>query len=122
MMIQMKEPKSSWEIVNVDWVAALPSGVDRRYNACLVLVDMYRNTPMFLPCHKDDTAMDSEIMIWNRVIYHTGLFQYIMTDRDPKFTSELWTNIHNLVGTTLSSTNSYHPQTDGLAEGMIQAL
>ncbi|MBW0541226.1 hypothetical protein O181_080941 [Austropuccinia psidii MF-1] len=70
-MIQIQEPKSSWEIVHMDWVTALPPGGDRSYNAFLVLVDRYRKTPMFLKCHKDDTA----IMILSKVISHTGLFE-----------------------------------------------
>ncbi|MBW0506343.1 hypothetical protein O181_046058 [Austropuccinia psidii MF-1] len=77
---------------------------------------------MLLPCHKDDTAMDTAIMIWNKVISHTGLFQNIISDRDPKFTSALWTNLHNLFGIKLSFSTAYHPQTDGLAERMIQTL
>ncbi|MBW0576022.1 hypothetical protein O181_115737 [Austropuccinia psidii MF-1] len=89
MMIQLQEPKSPWEIVHMDWVTALPPGGDRSYNACLVLVDRYSKTPMFLPFHKDDTAMDTAIMIWNKVISHTGLFQNIISDRDPKFTSAI---------------------------------
>ncbi|MBW0553139.1 hypothetical protein O181_092854 [Austropuccinia psidii MF-1] len=97
-MIQIQEPQSPWEIVHMDWVTALPPGGDRSYNACLVLVDRYSKTPMFLPCHKDDKAMDTDIMIWNKVISHTGLFQNIISNRDPKFTSALWTNLHNLFG------------------------
>ncbi|MBW0562752.1 hypothetical protein O181_102467 [Austropuccinia psidii MF-1] len=77
---------------------------------------------MFLPCHKDDTAMDTAIMIWNKVIGHTGLFQNIISDRDPKFTSALWTNLHNLLGTKLSFSTAYHPQTDCLAERMMKTL
>ncbi|MBW0526194.1 hypothetical protein O181_065909 [Austropuccinia psidii MF-1] len=75
---------------------------------------------MFLPCHKDDTAIDTAIMIWNKVIDHTGLFQNIISDRDPKFTSALRTNLHNLFGKKLSFSKAYHPQTYGLAEIMIQ--
>ncbi|MBW0584808.1 hypothetical protein O181_124523 [Austropuccinia psidii MF-1] len=77
---------------------------------------------MFLPFHKDDTAMDTAIMIWNRFISHTGLFQNIKSDRDPNFTSALWTNPHNLFVTKLSLSTAYHFQTDGLAERMIQTL
>ncbi|MBW0503641.1 hypothetical protein O181_043356 [Austropuccinia psidii MF-1] len=115
MMIQIQEPKYPWEIVHMDWVTALPPGRDRSYNACLVLVDRYTKAPMFLPCHKDVTAMDAAIMIWSKVISHTGLFQNIISDRDPKFTSELWTKLHNLFGTKLSFSTAYHPQADGLA-------
>ncbi|MBW0562750.1 hypothetical protein O181_102465 [Austropuccinia psidii MF-1] len=77
---------------------------------------------MFLPCHKDDTAMDTAIMIWNKVINHTGLFQNIISDKDLKFTSALWTNLHNMFGAKLSFSTAYHPQTNGLAERMIQTL
>ncbi|MBW0534689.1 hypothetical protein O181_074404 [Austropuccinia psidii MF-1] len=89
MLIQIQEPNCPWERVHMDWVTALPPGGDRSYNACLVLVDKDRKTPMLLPCHKDDTAMDTAIMIWNKGISHTGLFQNIISDRDPKFTSAL---------------------------------
>ncbi|MBW0491204.1 hypothetical protein O181_030919 [Austropuccinia psidii MF-1] len=122
MMIQIQEPISPCEIAHMDWVTALPPGGDRSYNACLVLVDRYSKTPMFLPCHKDDTAMDTAIMIWNKVISHTGLFQNIISDGYSKFTSALWKNLNNLFGTKLSFSTAYHPQTDGLAERMIQTL
>ncbi|MBW0522125.1 hypothetical protein O181_061840 [Austropuccinia psidii MF-1] len=122
MIIQIQEPKSPWEIAHMDWVTALPPGGDRSYNASLVLVYRYSKTPMFLPFHKDDTAMDTAIMIWNNVISHTGLCQNIISDRDPKFTSALWTNLHNLFETKLSFSTAYHPQTDVPAERMIQTL
>ncbi|MBW0523938.1 hypothetical protein O181_063653 [Austropuccinia psidii MF-1] len=77
---------------------------------------------MFLPRHRDDKAMDTAVMIWNKRISHTALFQNIISDRDPKFTSVLWTNLHNLFGTKLSFSTAYHPQTDGLEERMIQTL
>ncbi|MBW0592921.1 hypothetical protein O181_132636 [Austropuccinia psidii MF-1] len=119
MMVQIQEPKSPWEIVHMDWVTALPPGGDQSYNACLVLVDRYSKTPMFLPCHKDDTAMDTVIIIWNKFISHTCLFQNIISDRDSKFTSASWINLHNLFGTKLSFSKAYHPQTYGIAERMI---
>ncbi|MBW0543556.1 hypothetical protein O181_083271 [Austropuccinia psidii MF-1] len=66
--------------------------------------------------------MDADLLLWNRVIPHTGLFQNIISYRDPKFTFELWTNLHRLFGSKLSFSTAYHPQTDGLAERMIQTL
>ncbi|MBW0565942.1 hypothetical protein O181_105657 [Austropuccinia psidii MF-1] len=119
LMIHIQDPSTPWEVVHMDWVTALPPGGDKSYNACLVIVDRYSQTPIFLPCHKDDTAMDTALLIWNRVISHTGLFKNIISDRDPKFTSALWTNLHNLLGKKLSFSTAYHPQTDGLAERMI---
>ncbi|MBW0559133.1 hypothetical protein O181_098848 [Austropuccinia psidii MF-1] len=66
--------------------------------------------------------MDTDLLIWNRVVSWTGIFTNIISDRDPKFTSALWTNIHQLFGTKLSFSTAYHPQTDCLAGRMIQTL
>ncbi|MBW0495687.1 hypothetical protein O181_035402 [Austropuccinia psidii MF-1] len=106
----------------MDWVTALPPGGDRSYNSCLVILDKYSKTPIFLPCHKDDTAINTALLLWNGVISHKGLFKNIISDRDPKFTSALWTNLHRYFGTKLSFPIAYNPQTDGLAERMIQTL
>ncbi|MBW0561895.1 hypothetical protein O181_101610 [Austropuccinia psidii MF-1] len=102
----------------MNWVTILPPGGDKSYNECLVIVERYSKTPIFLPCHKDDTAL----LIWNRAIFHTGLFKNIIGDRDPKFTSALWTNLNKCLGTKLSLSMAYNPQRDGLAERMIQTL
>ncbi|MBW0557639.1 hypothetical protein O181_097354 [Austropuccinia psidii MF-1] len=121
-MIHIQEPKLPWEVVHMYWVTALPLSGDKGYNACLVIVDRNIKASIFLPCHKDDTAMDTALLLWSRIISHTGLFKNIISDRDPKFTSALWTNLHRLFGTKISFSTAYHPQTDGLAEGMIQTL
>ncbi|MBW0561195.1 hypothetical protein O181_100910 [Austropuccinia psidii MF-1] len=91
----------------MDWVTGLPPGGDRIYNACLVVVDRFSSTPIFLPCQNDDTTL----MIWKRVISWTGIFKDIISDRDPKFTSALWTSLHQLFGTKFS-----------FSERMIQKL
>ncbi|MBW0501502.1 hypothetical protein O181_041217 [Austropuccinia psidii MF-1] len=82
----------------------------------------YRKTPILLPFHKYDTAIHTALLLWSRVISHTGLFKNITSDRDPKFTSALWTKLHRLFGTKLSVSTAYHPQTDFLADRMIQTL
>ncbi|MBW0576166.1 hypothetical protein O181_115881 [Austropuccinia psidii MF-1] len=121
-IIHIQEPSTPREVVHIDWVTALPPGGDKSNNACLVIVDRYSKTPIFLTCHKDDTAMDTAIFIWNRVISHTSLFRNVISDRDPKFTAAFWTNLHERLGTKYHSSTAYHPQTDGLAERMIQTL
>ncbi|MBW0542024.1 hypothetical protein O181_081739 [Austropuccinia psidii MF-1] len=95
-MIKIQEPSKPWEIFHMDWVTGLPPGGYISYNACLVIVDRSSKTPIFPPCHKHDTAMDTALVIWNRVISWTDIFTYIISDRDPKFTSELWENLHQL--------------------------
>ncbi|MBW0530433.1 hypothetical protein O181_070148 [Austropuccinia psidii MF-1] len=93
-LINIQEPSRPWEIVHMDWVTGLRPGGDRTYNSFLVSVDLFSKTPLFLPCHKDDTAL----LIWNRVVSWTGILTNIISDRDPNFTSALWTSLHQLFG------------------------
>ncbi|MBW0539021.1 hypothetical protein O181_078736 [Austropuccinia psidii MF-1] len=86
---KIQEPSKPWKIVHMDWTTGLPPGGDRSYNACLVIVDRFSKTPIFLPCHKYDKAMDTAPLIGNRVISWTGIFTDIIGDRDPKSTSAL---------------------------------
>ncbi|MBW0504863.1 hypothetical protein O181_044578 [Austropuccinia psidii MF-1] len=95
-IIQIQEPSKPWEIVHIDWVTGLPPGGDRSYNACLVIVDRFSNTPIFLPCHKDDPAIDTGLLIWKRAISRIFIFTNIIGDRDLKFTSALWKNPNQL--------------------------
>ncbi|MBW0523947.1 hypothetical protein O181_063662 [Austropuccinia psidii MF-1] len=121
-MIHIQEPKSPSEVAHMDFVTALPPSGDKSYSSCLVITERYRKTPIFFPCHKFRTSLDTALLLCNRVISHTGFFNNIISDRDPKFTSALWTNICKLFGTILSFSTAYNPQTDGLAERMIQNL
>ncbi|MBW0562804.1 hypothetical protein O181_102519 [Austropuccinia psidii MF-1] len=121
-MIHIHKPKSTWEVVHMDLVIELSSNSDRSHNACLVIVEIYRKTPIFSLFHKDDIAMDTALLLWNRVIPHTWLFKNIISYRGPKLTFALWTNLDRFFGTNLSFSTVYHPQTDGLSERMIQTL
>ncbi|MBW0575981.1 hypothetical protein O181_115696 [Austropuccinia psidii MF-1] len=83
LMIHIQEPRSPWEVAHMDWVTALPSSGDKSYNACLVIVDRYSKTPIFLPFHKDGTAMETALLLWTRVISHTVLFRILLVTDIP---------------------------------------
>ena len=42
----------------------------------------------------------------------------IVSDRDPKFTSDFWKTLMNICGVNLKMSTSSHPQTDGSSEIM----
>ncbi|XP_050919702.1 uncharacterized protein LOC127137274 [Lathyrus oleraceus] len=46
----------------------------------------------------------------------------IVSDRDPRFTSEFWKSLQEALGSKLRLTSAYHPQTDGQTERTIQSL
>ncbi|MBW0497889.1 hypothetical protein O181_037604 [Austropuccinia psidii MF-1] len=121
-MFKIQDDSRPWDIVHSHWVTGLPPGGYKSYNTFLVSFDRFSKIQIFLPCHKDYTAMDTALLIFNRVLSWTGIYTEIISDRDPKFTLELWKNIHQLSRTKLSFSTAYHPKADGLAERMIQTL
>ncbi|MBW0477470.1 hypothetical protein O181_017185 [Austropuccinia psidii MF-1] len=106
----------------MDWVTGLVPGGKESYNACLIIVDRFSKSMKCLPCHKQDTAMDTALLFWNNIISTCGVPKVIIGDRDSMFTSEFWTNLYDMLGTKIASSTAYHPQTDGLAERMIQKM
>ncbi|MBW0574026.1 hypothetical protein O181_113741 [Austropuccinia psidii MF-1] len=122
LLQHIEEPKHPWETINMDWVTGLVPGGKENYNACLIIVDRFSKSMRCIPCHKEDTAMDTALLFWNNIISTGGVPKIIISDRDPKFTSEFWTNLYDMLGTKLAFSTAYHPQTDGLAERMIQTM
>ncbi|MBW0577012.1 hypothetical protein O181_116727 [Austropuccinia psidii MF-1] len=106
----------------MDRVNGLPPGGDKSYNSCLAIFVSLINNPILFPFQKDDKTIDTALLIWNIVVSLTGIFTNIISDRDPKFTLALWTNLHQLFGNMLSFSTACHPQTHSLAESMIQTL
>ncbi|MBW0469975.1 hypothetical protein O181_009690 [Austropuccinia psidii MF-1] len=86
------------------------------------MVDTFRKSMRCLPCHKEDTAIDTALLFWNNIISTCGVPKIIISDREPKFTSEFCTNLYDMLGTKFTFSTAYHPQTDGLAERMIQTM
>ncbi|MBW0497646.1 hypothetical protein O181_037361 [Austropuccinia psidii MF-1] len=122
LLQHIEEPKHPWETISMDWVTGVVPGGKENFNACLIIVDRFSKSMRCLPCHKEDTAMDTPQLFWNSIISICGVPKIIISDRDSKFTSEFWTNLYDMLGTKLSFITAYHPQTDGLAERMIQTM
>ncbi|MBW0560107.1 hypothetical protein O181_099822 [Austropuccinia psidii MF-1] len=106
----------------MDWVTVLVPGGKENFNACLIIFDRSRKSMRCLPCHKEDTAMDTALLFCNNIISTCGVPKIIISDRDPKFTSKFWTNFYDIPGIKLAFSTAYHPQTDCLAERMIQTM
>ncbi|MBW0516240.1 hypothetical protein O181_055955 [Austropuccinia psidii MF-1] len=115
LLQHIEEPKNPWETINIDWVTGLVPGGKENFNSCLVIADRYSKSVRGILCHKEDKAMDTALLFWNNIISTCGAPKIIISDRDPKFTSEFWTNLCDMLGTKFSFYIAYHPQTDGLA-------
>ncbi|MBW0491939.1 hypothetical protein O181_031654 [Austropuccinia psidii MF-1] len=122
LLQHIQEPKHSWETINMDWLKGLVPGGKENFNAYLIIVDRFSKSVRFLPCHKEDTAIDTSLLFWNNIISTCGVPKIIISGGDPKFTSEFCTNVHDILGRKFAFSTEYHPQTDGLDERMIQTM
>ncbi|MBW0463999.1 hypothetical protein O181_003714 [Austropuccinia psidii MF-1] len=77
----------------MDWVPGRHPGGKENFNTCLVIAYRYSKTLRFLPRDKEDTAMDTSLLFWDSINSTCGVPKIIISDRDPKFTSEFWTNL-----------------------------
>ena len=51
-----------------------------------------------------------------------GVLVSIVSDRDPRFTTYFWKSFQKAMGTRLTMSTSFHPQTNGQSERTIQVL
>ena len=86
------------------------------------MVDQLTKSAHFLPV-RTDYALDklTELYIREIVRLH-GIPISIISDRDPRFTSRFWGKLLKVLGTRLNFSTSFHPQTDGQSERVIQVL
>ncbi|MBW0491441.1 hypothetical protein O181_031156 [Austropuccinia psidii MF-1] len=122
LLQHIEEPKHPWETINLDWVTGPVPGGKKNFNACLIIVDRFSKSVRFLLCQKENTAMDTTLFFLNNIISTCEVPKIIISDRGPKFTSESWTNLNDMLHTKLSFSTAYHPQTDGLAGRMIKTM
>ncbi|MBW0544190.1 hypothetical protein O181_083905 [Austropuccinia psidii MF-1] len=106
----------------MDWVTGLVPGGKENFNACLIIVNRFSKSVRCLPCHKEDTAINTAFLYWNNIISTCGVPNIIISDRGPKLTSEYWMNLYEILGNKLAFSTAYHPKTDGLAERMIKIM
>ncbi|KAL5815789.1 hypothetical protein ACOSQ3_024167 [Xanthoceras sorbifolium] len=93
-----------------------------KHDAIWVIVDRLTKSAHFLPV-RTDYSLDrlAELYIREIVRLH-GVPVSIISDRDPRFTSRFWKKFQEALGTRLSFSTAFHPQTDGQSERVIQVL
>ncbi|MBW0559229.1 hypothetical protein O181_098944 [Austropuccinia psidii MF-1] len=86
----------------MDWVKGLIPGGKETFNALLIIVNRFRKRIRCLPCHKEDTHIDTALLFWDNIISTCAVPKIIISHRDPKFAAEFWTNVYDMLGIELS--------------------
>ncbi|GBG41395.1 hypothetical protein CBR_g74366 [Chara braunii] len=100
----------------MDFIGPLRPPTPRGHDAILVVVDRFTKRARFVPCCYAISAREVADIVFNRVVRDHGLPLSIISDRDPRFTSRFWRRLHEVYGTQLRFSSSYHSQTDGQTE------
>ncbi|MBW0474471.1 hypothetical protein O181_014186 [Austropuccinia psidii MF-1] len=66
----------------MDWVAGIVLGGKENFNSFPGIADRYSKSVRFLPCQKEDTAIETELLFWTKIIAKCGVPQIIISDRD----------------------------------------
>ncbi|KAE8729570.1 hypothetical protein F3Y22_tig00003507pilonHSYRG00041 [Hibiscus syriacus] len=113
-------PQRPWNSITLDFISALPKS--EGYGLIMVVVNRFSKYGTFIICPKDCTTEEATRLFFKNIVKHWGLPRSIISDRDPRFTGRLLTELFKLLGTELNFSTSFHPQTDGQTERVNNLL
>ena len=107
-------PSRPYQSVSMDFVVNLPwSG---EFNAIFMVVDRLSKHASFIPTSTGLTAEEFGELYVRHIGCRFGLPESIVTDRDPRWTSDFWKGVAKYLKTKMSLSSSHHPQHDGQTE------
>ncbi|KAG8481101.1 hypothetical protein CXB51_025847 [Gossypium anomalum] len=112
-------PEWKWDRVTMDFVTGLPLTLKKK-DAIWVVIDKLTKSAHFIPIRMDYSLDKLAELYISEIVRLHGVPLSIISDRDPRFTSRFWKKLQEALGTKLSFSTAFHPQTDGQSERVIQ--
>jgi hypothetical protein len=114
-------PESPWQWVSLDLITNLPRSRNGN-DAIVVFVCRLTKMVHYVATTTNVTAPQLATLFMREVVRLHGVPQAILSDRDPRFTAHFWRAFWTQLGTTLTMSTAYHPQTDGQTERANRTL
>jgi hypothetical protein len=105
-------PEWKWDMVTMDFITGLPRK-SKQHDSIMVVVDKLTKVAHFIPLKTTHREVDVVDIFLKEVARLHGIPKTIVSDRDPKFTSNLWKGLFKGFGTNLNFSTTYHPESDG---------
>ncbi|GKF38754.1 putative reverse transcriptase domain-containing protein [Tanacetum coccineum] len=121
LLVQPAIPKWKWDNITMDFITKLPKS-SHSFDTIWVIVDRLTKSAHFLPIRENDPLDKLARLYLNRIVARHGIPASIIYDRDGRFTSNFWKSFQKALGTDISMSTVYHPETDGQSERTIQTL
>ena len=96
----------------MDFVTHLP-WTPKGHDAVWVIVDRLTKSAHFLVVWMTFTLERFCRLYIREIVRLHGVPVSIVSDRDPKFTAHCWKSFQKAMGTRLTMSTTFHPQTDG---------
>ena len=106
--------------ISMDFMTNMPEV--QGFNQILVVVDRFTKLVFLLPAANTDTAAQIAYKLYAHVFSKFGWPLEIISDRDSKFVSAMWSEFFEANGTRLSLSYAYHQRFDGQTERMIRTI
>lgn len=114
-------PDRPWQTVSMDLITALPR-TKSGHDAIVVFVDKLTKWATYVPTTTNVDAPTLAHLFFQHIVRLRGVPSYIISDRDPRFTSIFWRSLWQQLGTKLQMSTAFHPQTDGQTERQNRTL
>ncbi|GJS35958.1 putative reverse transcriptase domain-containing protein [Tanacetum coccineum] len=121
LLVQPAIPEWKWDNITMDFITKLPKS-SHGFDTIWVIVDRLTKSAHFLPIRENDPLDKLARLYLNRIVARHGIPISIICDRDGRFTSNFWKSFQKALGTDISMSTAYHPETDGQSERTIQTL
>ncbi|GKA62488.1 putative reverse transcriptase domain-containing protein [Tanacetum coccineum] len=121
MLVQPEIPEWKWDNITIDFITKLPKS-SQGLDTIWVIVDRLTKSAHFLPIRENDSLEKLARLYLNKIVARHEIPASIICDRDGRFTSNFWKSFQKALGTDISMSTAYHPETDGQSERTIQTL
>jgi hypothetical protein len=116
LLYSLPVPQRRWESVSLDLITGLPKTA-AGHDAAVVFVDRLTKMIRVVPTQQTVTAEGTARLFFDHVFRHGhGVPSTLVSDRDPRFTSQFWQALFKLLGTRFNMSTANHAQTDGQTE------
>ncbi|GJW65664.1 putative reverse transcriptase domain-containing protein [Tanacetum coccineum] len=115
LLVQPEIPEWKWDNITMDFITKLPKS-SQGFDTIWVIVDRLTQSAHFLPIRENDPLDKLARLYLNRIVARHGIPVSIICDRDGRFTSNFWKSFQKALGTDISISTAYHPETNSQSE------
>nr|GEW76368.1 reverse transcriptase domain-containing protein [Tanacetum cinerariifolium] len=121
LLVQPAIPEWKWDNIMMNFITKLPKS-SQGFDTIWVIVDRLTKSTHFLPIKENDPLDKLARLYLNRIVARHRIPVSIICDHDGRFTSSFWRSFQKALGTDISMSIAYHPETNDQSERTIQTL